>query len=96
MNAREKEVTARHYLLRLDEIPALWKRKEWDKLAAVVEYARNGVPADLSRTDPYMYRGLCLALCEYHIRGYDGFNLERLRQWAAAMEKPGAEKKRST
>lgn len=76
MNAREKDLLARHCLLNLDEITGIWHRKEWNKLAVVVRYARDGVPKELSKTDPYEYRRLCAGLAEYHIRGFDGFDLD--------------------
>ena len=74
MNARERELLARHCLLHLNEVAALWQRREWERLLAVVEYAEAGVPKAMSKTDPFMYRKLCAGLCEYHIRGYDGFD----------------------
>lgn len=78
MNAREKELLARHCLLHLEEVPAIWHQKQWEKLAVVVEYAQQGIPVGLSKTDPYMYRLLCAGLCEFHIRGYDGFGLANI------------------
>lgn len=81
-NPREKEIIARHYLLHLDEIPVIWRQKDWIKLGALVEYTKRGIPLEMSKSDPCMYRCLCAALCEYNIRGYDGFNLERLRRLA--------------
>jgi len=82
MTAREKENTGRHYLLHLNEIPKIWHQKEWIILAAVVEYAQGGIPPEMSKTDPYMYRALCAALAEYHIHGYDQFNLEAIKTLA--------------
>ena len=73
---------ARHHLLHLDEISKTWHQKDWETLAAVVEYAQEGIPTEMSKTDPYMYRGLCAALAEYHIRGYDRFNLPLIKRLA--------------
>lgn len=88
MNAREKDLLARHCLLHLDEITRFWHRKEWNKLAIVVAYARQGVPVMLSKTDPYEYRRLCAGLAEYHIRGFDGFDLGAIEALAHACEQP--------
>ena len=82
MNAREKELLARHCLLHLGEIITIWHRKEWEKLAAVVEYAQRGIPPAMSKTDPFMYRQLCAGLCEYHIRGFDLFDLAAINALA--------------
>lgn len=82
MNARERELLARHCLLHLDEVVALWHRRDWERLSAVVEYAEAGIPQAMSKTDPFMYRKLCAGLCEYHIRGYDGFDLVAIQRLA--------------
>ena len=83
MNAREKHLLARHCLLNPGEVVRLWHRKDWEKLAAVVEYARRGTPDDMALTDPFMYRKLCAGLCEYKIRGFGGFDLAALQRLAA-------------
>ena len=74
MNARERELLARHCLLHLDEVGVIWQQRDWKRLLAVVEYAQSGIPQAMSKPDPFMYRKLCAGLCEYHIRGYDGFD----------------------
>ena len=84
MNARERELLARHCLLHLDEIIKLWHGRDWGRLLAVVKYAEAGIPAEMSKTDPYMYRKLCAGLCEYHIRGFDRFNPEAIARLAQA------------
>ena len=88
MNPRAQDLLARHCLLHLDEVAALWHRREWARLAVVVAYAERGVPAEMSKSDPFMYRKLCAGLCEYHIRGFDRFSLERLQALAAAQPAP--------
>jgi hypothetical protein len=86
MTARAKEVSARYYLLHLGEIPKIWHQKQWEALAVVVEYAKNGIPRGLSKTDPAMYKCLCAALADYHIRGYDEFDLDLIRKLAESQK----------
>jgi len=88
LTPREKELVARHLLLHIKEIAPALRDRRWLDLAALAEYARAGIPNALSKTDPYLYRGLCAGLAEYHILGYDSLNPTRLHELAAASAQP--------
>ena len=82
MNPREKDLLARDCLKHPEKIIQVWHRKEWNKLAVIVRYARCGVPRQLSKTDQHEYRLLCAGLAEYHIRGFDGLDLDAIETLA--------------
>ena len=91
MNAAEREHLARHCLLNLHEVVALWHRRDWERLLAVVEYTQARIPKEMSKTDPFMYRKLCMGLCEYHIHGFDSFDPAAIRRLALAQQSTGDE-----
>jgi|GEM_PF-1295200 len=75
MNAREEELIARHLLEHQEEIDVCFKNKEWDKLAALVRYARHDAPESLTHSDPALYRHLRECITRFRIRGGDGLFL---------------------
>lgn len=89
MNPREREVLARHYLLRPQLIPPLWRGMRWEQLAVVAAYGRAGAPVEMARSDPFMYRKLCAAACEYRIRGFDCLDPARILELLARNPLPG-------
>ena len=96
MTAREKEVVARHGLLRPGVIPALWHGRRWEQLGVVAAYARAGAPVEMARSDPFMYRKLCAAVCEYHVRGFDRLDPTRIRRLLARNPLPSGDQPHTT
>jgi len=80
MTPREEEITVRALL----EDPALvdvyFKEKRWDKLAALVRFARRDVPVSLAQTDPALYRCLREQVTRFFLLGGDVFSLKKLEE----------------
>jgi hypothetical protein len=82
LTPRQKELTARHLLAHLEEIPVRLKARKWDELAALVEFARKDASPALAHTDPGLYRLLRRQITEFHLRGWSCLNLKKLRELA--------------
>jgi hypothetical protein len=76
---RQKELTARHLLTHLEEIPVRLKARQWRELAALVEFAARDASPSLAHTDPALYRLLRLQITEFHLRGWSCLDLAKLQ-----------------
>lgn len=70
MTPRTRELAARHLLAHPDQIPICLKQRQWDELAALVEFAAQDVPRSMAQTDPALYRVLREQITEFHLRGW--------------------------
>jgi len=70
MTPRSRELAARHLLTHPDQIPVCLKQRQWDELAALVEFAAKDVPLSLAQTDPALYRVLREQITEFNLRGW--------------------------
>ena len=88
LTARQRELAARHLLAHLEEIPVYLKNRQWEELAAVVEFAEKDAPSSLTHTDPALYRMLRQQITEFRLRGWSCLSLKKLR--ALALETKAA------
>ena len=82
--ARQRELTARHLLAHLDQIPVYLKNKRWSELAALVEFAAKDAAPSLVHTDPALYRMLRQQITEFRLRGWTCLSLKALKELAGA------------
>lgn len=83
LTPRQKDLVARHLLAHQAEIPAYLKERQWEELAALVEFANNDAPQSLIPTDPALYQILRQQITKYRLSGWSCLNLKRLRELAA-------------
>ena len=84
LSARQRELVARHLLGHPEQIPVYLKRRQWEELAALVEFAAKDAPLGLTHTDPALYRLLRQQITEFRIRGWSCLSLEALRELASS------------
>lgn len=58
------------------------KERRWSNLAAAAEIANGGLDDDLALTDPALYKVLRDSITKFHLRGYGGLDIEKLREKA--------------
>jgi hypothetical protein len=85
LTPRQKELVARHLLAHQAEISAYLKRRRWEELAALVEFANNDAPQSLIATDPALYQTLRQQITKYRLSGWSCLSLKRLRELAASQ-----------
>ena len=82
LTARQRELTARHLLAHLEQIPVYLKQQRWEELAALVEFAEKDAPRSLTHTDSALYRTLRQQITEFRLRGWSCLNLKKLNELA--------------
>ena len=82
MTPRSRELAARHLLAHPDQIPVCLKQRQWDELAALVEFAAQDVPLSLAQTDPALYRVLREQITEFNLRGWSCLSRSALQALA--------------
>jgi hypothetical protein len=82
LTSRQRELTARHLLAHLEQIPVYLKQQKWEELAAVVEFAQKDAPQSLTHTDPALYRMLRQQITDFRLRGWSCLNLKKLQELA--------------
>jgi hypothetical protein len=82
LTARQRELTARHLLAHLEQIPVYLKERRWEELASLVEFAQKDAPSSLTHTDPALYRMLRKQITEFRLRGWTCLSLKTLKELA--------------
>lgn len=82
LTARQRELTARHLLAHPDEVPVYLKQRQWEEVAALVEFAARDAPLSLAHTDPALYRLLRQQITDFRLRGWSCLSLKALQHLA--------------